>query len=47
MLPHQGSNPAVTPHSLKIGHDIETLKKEIKEWPAEDNPFDFSIRKKG
>jgi hypothetical protein len=32
MLPHQGSNPAVTPHSLKIGHDIQILKTEIKEW---------------
>ena len=39
MLPYQGRDPSVTPHSLTIGQEIEDIRemlKEIaKEWPED------------
>ena len=39
MLPYQGRDPHVTPHSLTIGQEIEDIRemlKEIaKEWPED------------
>ena len=39
MLPYQGRDPSVTPHSLTIGQEIEDIRQMLKEiaeeWPED------------